>query len=95
MALNYKIRKYFVNPKIIYREGIQISKEACGSIEGIWCEIERSKIIKVEYYNFETDSICVDEYKDTQACIMLHEIDHLNCVFIDDIAIKIHKLEIK
>jgi peptide deformylase len=93
IALNYNQRKLFINPEIIYTEGKQITSEACGSIEGVWCELERPKIIKLYYYDYNL-KCHIKEFSNIEAWIIAHEIDHLNTVFITDKAIKIHKCEI-
>lgn len=90
IAINYQEKIFMINPEIIQEEGLQISKEGCGSIDGIWCEVERPQKIKAKYIDIN-NNIIEREFIDIQAWLVCHEIDHLDSIWMTDKAIRIHK----
>lgn len=80
-------RRTMINPRIIEESAEKsVYSEGCLSIPGIYADVSRPSVIKVEYYdeNFEK----VVEVFDKFACRMVqHEMDHLDGkLFVDHIA---------
>jgi len=76
----------FINPKIIEKEKIKIKEkrknesvamEGCLSIKKIWGIVERSKRIRLQYWD-ENSDFHNKIFKGFTAIIIQHEIDHLN-----------------
>lgn len=73
----------FINPQILAREGMQVYREGCLSIPGIFAEIERSKTIVVRYHDRHGEA-CEQQVDGLLAVCIQHEIDHLDGkLFID------------
>lgn len=68
------------NPKIIDKREEYKTKEGCLSLTGLR-DCIRHKKIKVEYYNIEFKKR-IKSFKDFEAEIIEHEIDHLNGIII-------------
>ena len=74
-----------INPVIIHQEGSQVGEEGCLSIPGLYGDVERFEMVKVEAmdrkgreHEFEMSGLA--------ARVVQHEIDHLNGVlFIDKV----------
>lgn len=93
-ACNYKnFNRVVINPKILSitaqtkKEKEKKSKreilEGCLSLPYYYGPLKRAKAVKVEYLNENGEKI-TEEFKDFDAQIILHEMDHLNGVlFID------------
>ena len=74
----------FINPKItFYSNDKNIHKEGCLSLPSLYEDVNRSNIIKIEYYdnNFNKK---VDDFNGDLARIIQHEYDHLNGNFFID-----------
>jgi len=72
-----------INPQIISQEGSQNSKEGCLSIKGIQGKVRRPERIHVKALNEDGEEIEIIS-RNALACILSHEIDHLNGIlFID------------
>ena len=65
-----------INPKIILQEGITTYTEGCLSVPEYYDDVERSKRIKVEYFDRFGNKIEKD-YEDLMAIAFQHEMDHL------------------
>jgi len=77
----------FIDPKIIKSNGKQISKdEGCLSFPGIRRDIERSKEITVSWITVNNWIPKEHEkvFKDFDAIVLEHEIDHLNGIRLID-----------
>jgi len=75
--------RVIVNPEIIRKEGTQLSEEGCLSVPGAYDKVERALQLKVRAQDRHGNPIEF-EANDYLACIIQHEMDHLNGVlFID------------
>ena len=74
----------FMNPEIVERSDETITtKEGCLSFPGLWIDIERPKLVKIEALT-EDDERMLLEAEGIGAVVFQHEIDHLfGKVFID------------
>ena len=89
---NYKnFSRVVINPRIVKISSLksQISNpkkeilEGCLSLPYYYGPLKRAKAVKVEYLNEQGEKV-IEEFKDFDAQIILHEIDHLNGIlFID------------
>lgn len=78
-----------INPEIIkHSEEIQISEEACLSLPGERGFVERFQRVEVQYLDLKWQ-IKQQRFSWFNACIVQHEIDHLNGIlFIDKLVEK-------
>ncbi|MEE9316236.1 MAG: peptide deformylase [bacterium] len=72
-----------VNPKILWRQGKDVMSEGCLSIPGINLEIKRSKEVIVEGLTKEGEKVQLGAVG-LLACVLQHEIDHLDGILIVD-----------
>lgn len=73
-----------INPKILESsKETEISEEACLSLPGEQWKVERSKRIIVEYQDLKGKTK-KQKYSGFNACILQHEIDHLNGILFTD-----------
>ena len=84
-------RRTLINPEILEESEEQVTySEGCLSIPGIYCDVVRSKRMKVRYYN--EDLVEVTEEFDNFACRMIqHELSHLDGDLFTDHAAPIRK----
>lgn len=73
------------NPEIISSEGSKKNTEGCLSLPGKSVVVKRKKRIKVRYQDIEGNEI-VQEFRNLQAIVVQHEIDHLNGKLMTDYA---------
>jgi len=83
-----------INPKIVKRQGSQAIQEGCLSVPGVCIKVRRSKQVWVEAFD-ENNCALKIEAKDLFACVIQHEIDHLEGRLIVDYASLLEKLRIK
>lgn len=83
-----------VNPKIVKRQGSQAIQEGCLSVPGACVKVKRSKQVWIEALD-ENSRLVRIEAKDLFACVLQHEIDHLEGKLIVDYASFLQKLKIK
>jgi peptide deformylase len=83
-----------VNPKIVKRQGSQAIQEGCLSVPGVCVKVRRAKQVWVEALN-ENNCALKLEAKDLFACVLQHEVDHLEGRLIIDYPSFIEKLKIK
>lgn len=83
-----------INPKIVKREGFQAINEGCLSVPGICIKVKRSKKVWVEAKDENNKPVKI-EAKDLFACVLQHEIDHLNGKLIIDYASFLERIRIK
>ncbi len=83
-----------VNPKIVKRQGSQAIQEGCLSVPGACVKVKRSRQVWVEALD-ENGRPLKLEAKDLFACVLQHEIDHLEGKLIVDYASFLQKLKIK
>lgn len=76
----------FINPKILnYSEEVTIRGEGCLSIPGVYGEVIRPALVKIQATGLD-GKIFEKEFKGIEARAILHENDHINGVlFIDRI----------
>jgi peptide deformylase len=82
-----------INPKIIKRQGQQVTQEGCLSIPGICIKVKRAKKILVQAQD-ETGKPLDIAAEDLLACVLQHEIDHLKGKLITDYGSFFEKLKI-
>jgi peptide deformylase len=68
-----------INPKIEKTEGTQTIKEGCLSFPGLFFNVKRSKDITVTWQD-QTGEEHTQEFKNLEATVIQHEVDHLNGV---------------
>ncbi|MCK9430822.1 MAG: peptide deformylase [Candidatus Omnitrophica bacterium] len=83
-----------VNPKIVKRQGSQAIQEGCLSVPGASVKVKRSRQVWVEALD-ENNRPLKLEAKDLFACVLQHEIDHLEGKLIVDYASFLQKLKIR
>lgn len=73
-----------VNPKIVSRSWRRIvSEEACLSVPGVTKKIRRHQKVKISAWNQKGEKINFTA-KVSTACVMQHELDHLDGILIID-----------
>lgn len=77
-----------INPVILEQSGEQINVEGCLSIPGIYGEVKRPNILKVEALNTKGEKIVIDS-EGFLSVVLCHEIDHLDGILYKDKAIRI------
>ncbi len=71
--------KILVDPKITYYSEEKLKQvEGCLSYPGYYPLVDRSVQIKVSYRDLEGKEYVDEEYKDFEARIIQHEVDHIN-----------------
>ena len=83
-----------INPKIVSRHGKQAMEEGCLSVPGVYVKIKRAKKVCVECLD-EAGKPQKIEALDLLACVLQHEIDHLEGKLIVDYASLFKKLALK
>lgn len=83
-----------VNPRIVKRQGTQAIQEGCLSVPGACVKVKRSRQIWVEALDENNHPVKI-EARDLFACVLQHEIDHLEGKLIVDYASFLEKLRIK
>ncbi len=72
-----------INPKILAKDGIEVSEEGCLSVPGYYEEVERAEHIRVTFLNRDGQSVEMDADGLLAVCIQ-HEMDHLEGkLFVD------------
>ena len=80
--------KTYINPIITYAEGLQLSREICSSLPGKEYIRPRNKVVDIIYQK-PTGEIDTKEFKGVAACVIQHEIDHLDGINLSDIGLEI------
>ena len=80
--------KTFINPVITNAEGLQLAKEICSSIPGKEYIRPRNTMVDI-IYETPTGKIKTNRFSDVAAFVIQHEIDHLECVTLEDIGLEI------
>jgi peptide deformylase len=83
-----------INPKIVKRQGSQSIEEGCLSVPGVCIKVRRAKQVWVEALDENNCAVKI-EAKDLFACVLQHEIDHLEGRLIIDYASFLERLKIK
>lgn len=77
-----------INPVVVASEGCEAATEGCLSIPGVYGEVERFALVKVEGYNREGRKVAVSG-SGLLARALQHEIDHLDGVLFIEKAVAI------
>ena len=80
--------KSFINPVITNAEGLLLAKEICSSIPGKEYIRPRNTTVDI-IYETPTGKIKTNRFSDVAAFVIQHEIDHLECVTLEDIGLEI------
>lgn len=83
-----------INPKIVYKEGQQVTEEGCLSVPGVCIKVKRARKVGVKAQGVDSKPVTV-EAEGLLACVFQHEIDHLNGKLIIDYASVFDKLKIR
>ncbi len=83
-----------VNPKIVKKEGSQKLEEGCLSVPGVYIKVRRAKKVRVNALDEDGRQLTIDA-GDLLACVLQHEIDHLNGKLIVDYASLLQKLALR
>lgn len=82
-----------INPKIVKKEGYQVTEEGCLSIPGVCIKVKRAKKVWVEAQDENAKPFKI-EAEDLLACVFQHEIEHLRGRLIVDYASFFERLKI-
>ena len=80
--------KTYINPVITNAEGLHLSREVCSSIPGKEFIRPRNEVIDIIYQK-PTGEINTQRFKGVSACIIQHELDHLEGINLSDIGLEI------
>jgi len=69
--------RVFIDPVIVEKNEWSTESEGCLSFPGIFGNVRRHKKVTIEYLNMDGETQ-TETFKDMQARIIQHEIDHLN-----------------
>lgn len=83
-----------INPKIVKKEGHQETEEGCLSVPGVCLKIKRAQKVVVKAQDEDSKPVTI-EAEGLLACVLQHEIDHLNGKLIIDYASLLEELKIK
>ncbi len=67
----------FINPEVIWSDGLETMEEGCLSVPGIYDKVQRAERIRVRALNAQGQPFEMDADGLLAVCIQ-HEIDHLN-----------------
>ena len=81
-----------VNPVIKYREGEQLGAEGCLSVPGIFGDVKRAEVVKVEFTDRKNKRKVLTGSGLLARCIQ-HELDHLEGRLFIDIAESLRREE--
>lgn len=84
----------FVNPVIVERKGIIEDEEGCLSFPGLYQNVRRAEIIKVQAYDLQGNPV-TKVVKALEARAWQHEIDHLRGILFIDMMGPLAKLASK
>lgn len=83
-----------INPKVVRRQGSQVREEGCLSIPGVCIKVRRAKKVLVEGRDENARAVKI-EAEDLLACVLQHEIEHLEGKLIIDHASLFEKLRLR
>jgi peptide deformylase len=83
-----------INPRIIKREGSRVMQEGCLSVPDVCIKVKRARkvVVRAEDENGQPLNI---EAQDLLACVLQHEIDHLDGKLIIDYASLFERIKIQ
>lgn len=80
--------KTYINPVVMSASGLHLSREACSSLPGKEYIRPRNSEIDLIYQK-PTGEINTKKFKGVAACVIQHEIDHLEGITLEDIGLEI------
>ena len=80
--------KTYINPVVMNATGLQLSREVCSSIPGKEFIRPRNKKVDIIYQK-PTGEINTKSFSGVAACVIQHELDHLDGVNLYDIGLEI------
>jgi peptide deformylase len=83
-----------INPQILKKSGRQINQEGCLSVPDICIKVKRANKVLVEALDEEGRKVSI-EAEGLLACVLQHEIDHLQAKLIVDYASFFEKLKMR
>jgi len=83
-----------INPRVVEKEGYQAIEEGCLSVPGVCIKVKRAGKVIVKAQDEDSKPVTIDA-EGLLACVIQHEIDHLNGKLIIDYASLLDKLKIK
>jgi len=83
-----------INPRVVEKEGYQAIEEGCLSVPGVCIKVKRAGKVVVKAQDEDSKPVTIDA-EGLLACVLQHEIDHLNGRLIIDYASLLDKLKIK
>ncbi|MBM3245783.1 MAG: peptide deformylase [Candidatus Omnitrophica bacterium] len=83
-----------INPKVIKKDGSQVTEEGCLSIPGVCIKVRRARKVTVRAQDEFGQPMTV-EAEGPLACVFQHEIDHLKGKLIVDYASFFQRMKIK
>lgn len=83
-----------INPKIVKKKGTQAIEEGCLSVPGVCIKVKRAGKVVINARNEEFSPVTI-EAEGLLACVLQHEMDHLNGKLIVDHASFLDKIKIK
>ena len=84
-------KRTFINPTVLEASDEKITyNEGCLSVPGVYCDVVRSKSIKVEYYNEKFEKT-VEVFDNFAARMVEHEFSHLDGVLFTDLVAPIRR----
>ncbi len=87
-----RVKRVFVNPVLVAKEGSMIGEEGCLSIPGLYADVKRAARVVLEALD-ETGTPFRVEAEGMLARVLQHELDHLDGVlFVDRLSIIRRKL---
>jgi peptide deformylase len=82
--------KTYINPVVTNATGMQLSREVCSSLPGKEFIRPRNQVVDIIYQK-PTGEIGTKQFKGIAACVIQHEIDHLEGVNLSDIGLEIEE----
>jgi len=83
-----------INPKIVKKEGSQVTEEGCLSLPGVCIKVKRARKVIVRAQDELAQTLTL-EAEGLLACVFQHEIEHLKGKLIVDYASFFQRLKIK
>lgn len=83
-----------VNPRVVEKEGEQVTEEGCLSVPGVYVKVKRAARVVVEALDEEGKPRRI-EAKELLAVVFQHEIDHLHGKMICDYVSVVKKMQIE
>lgn len=80
--------KTYINPVVTNATGMQLSREVCSSLPGKEYIRPRNKVVDLIFQR-PTGEIGTKQFKGVAACVIQHELDHLQGVNLSDIGLEI------